>query len=97
MNDCLASRRAEWRTIAAAILRQGAGEHASYIQAGLVFAQPSGAVTGAVVCLCITPERASAVRAVAAALGVTVTGCEAVHADAEATIAEIEAALHRRS
>jgi hypothetical protein len=83
MDECLASRRDQ--------------AHASYIQAGLAFAQPGSAGDGAVVCLCFTAKRASAVRAVAAALGVTVAECGTVHADAEATIAEIEAALHRCS
>lgn len=95
VDEWLACRHAGWHAIAVAIQREGDQALASYIHAGLAFARPGDVADGDAVRLCSSPECVFAVRAVAAALGVPITGCDTVHAGAVATFAAIEAALRR--
>ncbi len=78
-----------------AIHRKGDEALASYLQAGLAFTQRPDIDSDDVLCLGFTPERAAVIRAVAAAIGIAVTGRGEAQADARATIAAIEAALRQ--
>lgn len=95
VEEWLACRRAGWHAIAVAIQREGDQALASYIQAGLAFAQPPGASGDDILCLSFTPEWAAVIRSVAAVLDVVIAGRGEAQADAGATIAAIEAALRR--